>query len=105
MSAETAALAARLDDVVRTIPGVAALYSSTPAVIASVRQLAIGAEPSTLIAVSAVEDRCEIVVNIGVESTVQAPATAAAVSAAILDAVPTGLEAAVHVRVSRILHA
>jgi len=46
---------------------------------------------------------CEIVASIGVSSSAQGPQTAAAVSAAIHDALPSQLEASVHVRISRIL--
>lgn len=103
MSHDLSLLAERLDDVVRAVPGVRALYSAVPAIVTSVRQLGTGPEGLSLVEVRAVGDGCEITANIGVESAVQGPRTAAAVSSAILAALAPGLVATVHVRISRIL--
>ena len=100
------ALAAELDIVVRAVPGVVSLYSTAPAIVSAVRQLAEGpegAEGGTLVTVRSVHGVWQVATSIGVASTVQAPRTAAAVSAALLAAIPDGLEAAVTVRISRIL--
>ncbi|CAN5192516.1 hypothetical protein BH11ACT5_BH11ACT5_10510 [soil metagenome] len=103
MSTDHAELAARLDEVVRGVPGVSALYSATPAIVTSVRQLASGTAPASLISVRSSDDGCAIVASIGVASSVQGPRTAAAVSSAILAALPADLVASVHVRVSRVV--
>ncbi len=96
-------LASRLDDVVRAVPGVGALYSSTPAIVTSVRQIATRGEAASLVAVRPQGEAYEIVANIGVLKAVQGPQTAAAVSAALLAALPDGMLASVHVRISRVL--
>ena len=103
MQLDLAALAASLDDVVRAVPGVSVLYSSAPAIVTAVRQIGAGAENARLVSVRQGGDAFEIVANIGVISKVQGPQTAAAVSAALLAAVPDGLPVSVHVRISRIL--
>ena len=96
-------LAARLDDVVRAVPGVSVLYSATPAIVTSVRQLASGGTTTSLVQVREGEHGLRIVASIGVLATVQGPQTAAEVSAAILEALPPGVGATVHVRISRVL--
>ena len=103
MEFDLATLAASLDDVARGVPGVSALYSSSPAIVTSVRQIGSGAEKVQLVSVRKGAEAYEIVANIGVASTVQGPQTAAAVSAALLAALPADMAARVHVRVSRIL--
>lgn len=103
MELDLSALAERLDGVVRAVPGVRVLYSSAPAVVAAVRQIGAVAENTTLVSVRAAEGELDIVANIGVASSVQGPRTAAAVSAALLASVPTGMAANVHVRISRVL--
>lgn len=102
MSVDLSALAVQLDDIVRAVPGVNVLYSATPAIVSSVRQIAPGGATTSLVQVRAADDGVQIVASIGVLASVQGPATAADVSAAILAAVPEGLEAKVHVRISRV---
>lgn len=97
------ALASELDIVVRNVPGVVSLYSTAPAIVSAVRQLTEGPEGGTLVTVRSVEGVWQVAASIGVASSVQAPHTAAAVSAALLAAIPAGLEATVTVRISRIL--
>ena len=103
MSNDLAALAGHLDDVVRAVPGVSALYSATPAIVSSVRQIASGGTAIGLVQVRAADEGLQILASIGVLPDVQGPATAAEVSSAILAAVPSGMDAKVHVRISRIL--
>ena len=100
------ALAAELDIVERSVPGVVSLYSTAPAIVSAVRQLAEGTgetEGGTLVTVRSAQGVWRVAASIGVASSVQAPHTAAAVSAALLAAIPDDLEAAVTVRISRIL--
>lgn len=92
-----------LDDVVRAVPGVVALYSSAPAIVSTVRQLTTGASSATLVGATSTDAGYEVVANIGVTSDVQGPRTAEAVSAAILAALAGETVASVHVRISRIL--
>lgn len=103
MSLDLAALAVRLDDVVRAVPGISILYSATPAIVTSVRQIASGGAPTSLVAVREVDGALQIVASIGVGSDAQGPATAADVSAAVLGELPAGTDAKVHVRISRVL--
>ena len=92
-----------LDDVVRAVPGVQALYSAAPALVASARQIAAGGADVALVAVKETAEGLDIIANIAVASSAQAPQTAAAVSAALLAALPAGTPASVHVRISRVL--
>ena len=92
-----------LDDIVRSVPGVLALYSAPPAVVTSARQLVAGGGDVALVSVRGTPEGSEIVASIGVGGQEQAPRIAAAVSAAILAALPEGVPASVHVRVSRVL--
>ena len=92
-----------LDEIVRSVPGVLALYSAGPAVVTSARQLVAGAGDVSLVSVRENAGGTEIIASIGVGGDEQAPRIAAAVSAAILAAVPDGSSASVHVRVSRVL--
>lgn len=103
MGLDLAALAARLDDIVRAVPGVSALYSSAPAIVTTVRQIGTGAANARLVSVRANGEGYDITANIGVTSSIQGPQTAAAVSAALLAALPQGVLANVHVRISRIV--
>lgn len=103
MSHDLTALAARLDDVVRGVPGVSTLYSATPAIVSSVRQIASGGAAASLVQVREVDGVVQIVASIGVGSDAQGPATAADVSAAVLGELPPGTDARVHVRISRVL--
>ncbi len=93
----------RLDDVVRAVPGVVALYSAAPVVVASARQIVATGKDVALVSVRGTPEGSEIVASIGVGGQEQAPRIAAAVSAAILAALPEGVPASVHVRVSRVL--
>ena len=95
-------LAAQLDDIARSVPGVSALYSTRPAIVTSLRQVAAGPEATSLVDVRSTDEGVSIVASIGVTSEIQGPRTAAAVSAALLDALPDGLHGAVHVRISRV---
>ena len=103
MSNDFAALAISLDEVARTVPGVAAIYSSSPAIVTTVRQIGAGTDPASLVTIHTTDDGCHILANIAVKSSIHGPQTAAAVSAALLDALPADLAATVQVRVSRIL--
>lgn len=103
MTDDLSSIAAQLDAVVRTVPGVTELYASTPAIVSSLLQIMPGEAATSLVGVSQVGDSVEITASIGVGSSVQGPQTAAAVSAAILDALAPGIEATVHVRISRIV--
>lgn len=103
MTDDVAELTATLDALVRTIPGVSALYSSAPAIVTTVRQIAAGGDSPSLVSVRSTDDGYDIVANIGVASEQQGPQTAAAVSSAILDAVAPALVSGVHVRISRIV--
>jgi len=102
MTDDLTTIASHLDAVVRAVPGVTELYASTPAIVTSLLQIAPGSAGSTLVSVRKSDEGCDIIANIGVRSSIQGPQTAAAVSAAILDALPPGLAATVHVRISRI---
>jgi hypothetical protein len=103
MTDDLSGIAAQLDAVVRTVPGVTELYASTPAIVSSLLQIMPGAAATALVGVSQIGDSIEITANIGVGSSQQGPQTAAAVSAAILDALAPGTDATVHVRISRIV--
>lgn len=102
MTADFSTLAAELDAIVRAVPGVSELYASSPAIVTTLRQIAPGSGSATLVDVRKTTEGCAITANIGVLTSIQGPQTAAAVSSAILDAVPSGLAATVHVRISRI---
>ena len=103
MTDDLSSIAAQLDAVVRAVPGVTELYASTPAIVSSLLQIMPGAAATALVGVSQVGESIEITANIGVGSSVQGPQTAAAVSAAVLEALAPGTEATVHVRISRIV--
>ncbi|MDH6180123.1 hypothetical protein M2152_000305 [Microbacteriaceae bacterium SG_E_30_P1] len=100
---DLSALSTGLDAVAREVPGVVALYSARPAIVTTVRQLAAGSESPSLVDVRESDGSLAIVASIAVDSRERAPEIAAAVSAALLDAVPDGTRATVHVRVSRIV--
>ena len=98
----TPAIARELDAVVRSVEGVAAVFSSTPAVVNAVTQLALGPAATTLVAVRQVEDGLAIVASIGVHPDARAPAVAAAVAEAITERVGAAIPSTVTVRVSRV---
>jgi hypothetical protein len=101
MSSESAELALQLDEVVRGVPGVVALFSTRPAVVQSARELA-PASPVALVTVSRSSVGVSIEVSVGVASETQAPVTARGVSQAIRDALETGTPADIHVRIARV---
>ena len=103
MTEDVAELTGRLDALVRTVPGVSALYSSAPAIVSTVRQIAAGGDATRLVSVRSTDLGYEIVANIGVAAATQGPQIAAAVSSAILDAVAPAVVSGVHVRISRIV--
>ena len=94
-------LAQQLEEVVRGLPGVVALYSTQPAVVRSARELVAGVEP--LVAISQQGETLRIAVSVGVDASAQAPATAAGVAASIRAALPAGTDADVVVRVGRVI--
>ncbi len=102
MTGELDSVAMMLDDVVRSVPGVAALYSAQPAIVRSARELTTGA--AALVVVRSDRNGVSVIASVGVVGDRQARATAQAVSEAIRDALVDGpaVGATVHVRVSRI---
>jgi hypothetical protein len=82
MSGSLSELALQLDDLVRTVPGVATLFSANPALLRSARQLTAGGEVA-MITVGSTDTGLTVVASIGVMADVQAPITARAVSDAI----------------------
>lgn len=108
MTANLTELGLRLDDVIRAVPGVTAVFSTPTGLVRSVRSITARI-PLALVAVSQTTladggDRLSIAASIGVSSEHQAPTTALAVSNAIRAALPpeTAEAASVQVRISRI---
>lgn len=95
-------LASRLDAVVRAVPGVVTLFSASPAIVGTVRQLTAGEDAVALVQVKSGTEGLQIIASVGVSGQDQAPRTAAAVSSAIRAALDAGVVAEVHVRVSRV---
>ena len=85
---------------VRSVPGVVTLYSPDAAASGVARQLLPGT-PS-LVAIGGPSEAPTISVSVGVDGSVQAPATAALVAAAIRAALPPDSDAEISVRISRV---
>jgi hypothetical protein len=103
MTRELDEIALSLDAVVRSVPGVAALFSATPAIVHSARELTPGSAALTEVAADA--EGIAIVASVGVTGTTQARVTAQAVSEAIRDAIRGGPaeHAVIRVTVSRVV--
>lgn len=99
MSDGGAELAARVEALVRGLPGVRDLYAAAPVARQAWAQLP-GAPTAALVHVTGAADDLEIRVNVGVDPGADAPSTAAAVAAAIRAEVGPGPRIAV--RVSRV---
>jgi len=102
MTDDLDSLATRLDDIVRAVPSVTALYAAEPALLRSARELTVGRAGHPLVSVGRVEEGLSIVASVAASAHQQAPVTALAVSAAIRAALDPGIEAQILVRVSRI---
>jgi hypothetical protein len=95
------ALALSLDDVVRAVPGVVSLFAADPVLLRSTRQLTAHQAALALVTVTRSGESAEVTVSVGVGGGIQAPDTAAAVAAAVREALPWP-DAIVHVRISRV---
>ena len=94
-------LAARLEEVVRSVEGVSSLFAHSPQVVQSVRAITGGAAVP-LVELSRTAEGLVIRVSVGVSAAQQAPRTAAAVADAVRDAVGDEPIADLRVRVSRV---
>jgi len=93
-------IAVLLESAVRAVPGVVTLYSPDAAASRVARQLLPGT-PS-LVALAGSSEAPTITVSVGVDGSVQAPATAALVAAVIRAALPPDSDAEISVRISRV---
>ena len=101
MSANTAELALRLDDAVRAVPGVVALFSADAALVRATRELTASVAPA-MVSIRETDDGLQVVVSVGMNTDRQVPETTRAVSDAIRDTVGGVPIAELVVRVSRI---
>lgn len=101
MSEDLRSIARRLDDVARSVPGVATLFAADPALLQAAKRLAAGGESSPLTTVSRAADTLTVTISVGVRGELKAPDTAAAVASAVKAALPES-NVAVLVRVSRV---
>ena len=97
-------LSSRLEAAVRTVDGVASVFSHSPQLVQTIKAIAPGADAaaSRLVDVRETEAGLVILVSVGVHGTEQAPQTAAAVAAAVREAVGALPIADLRVRVSRV---
>lgn len=101
MNPDLHATALRLDEVVRTVPGVVSLFSSDAALVRATRELTATAVPA-MISVSLVEGELVVAASVGVSTDQQAPVTARAVSDAIRRALGDLPISDIRVRISRV---
>jgi hypothetical protein len=101
MSEDLRAIARRLDEVARSVPGVATLFAADPALLRAAKELTTGGDPVPLSTVSRAGDTLTVTISVGVTGQNQAPDTAAAVAAAARVALE-GRAAEILVRVSRV---
>ena len=97
-------LSSRLEAAVRTVTGVATVFSHSPQLVQAVKAIVPGADAtaSRLVDVRETEAGLVILVSVGVRGTEQAPHTAAAVAAAVRESVGDLPIADLRVRVSRV---
>ena len=93
-------LAILIESAVRAVPGVVSLYSADPALVRSVKELALRTE--SLVAITGSADAPTITISVGVDPSTAAPSTAATIAHAVHSTLPAGLDAEVIVRVSRV---
>lgn len=101
MTRDLGELATRLDEVVRSVPGVLGLFSADAALVRATRELTSTATPA-MMKVTAGDDGLLIVASVGVSADRQAPLTARAVSAAIRTELGAEPIADLTVRISRV---
>lgn len=89
-----------IETAVRSVPGVVTLYSPDAAVSRVAKELLPGT--TSLVVVGGSDLAPTISVSVAVDGTVQAPATAALVAAAIRAALPPDSAAEISVRISRV---
>jgi hypothetical protein len=101
MTPEHVLLAASIDDAVRAVAGVTAVYSASPVAVQTARA-AITGGGAPLSAISSTETGLSVVVSVGVTPSVQAPVTALSVARAVREMIGGTVDADVSVRISRI---
>jgi hypothetical protein len=97
------ALALELDEVVKSVPGVSALFAADQALVRSAKQLTTRKKSLPLTKVTRSGNAYAVTVSVGISSDKRAPDAAAAVASAVRAALPWP-NAEVLVRVSRIAH-